>query len=237
MSRQSLPSVGRRSLSSSALRRSTSKVTLRSSSGFARSSGKSSPSGSTSSATSSKTVLPHLVPPAEAGLAGLAEGNDATSEVCAICIDPLGEGGFVFPCGHDHRLHHQCAVHFLSSLLAMPVANNAPGPLSPKAIRGLGCGWKAIGIIEQAFGQATPPTLARICCPLCRGAWPAEEQIPLRTVMSQLREVSAQAQGEKAERLRRALSRVHERFDHGPEVLRARKAKALIVLDLNLHSA
>jgi len=55
--------------------------------------------------------------------------------------------------------------------------------------------------------------------------------------MSQLREVSAQAQGEKAERLRRALSRVHERFDHGPEVLRARKAKALIVLDLNLHSA
>lgn len=157
--------------------------------------------------------------------------------MCAICLEPLDEGVFTFPCGHDHKLHYQCAIHFLSSALSMPLTDSTPGPLPLESVRGMGAGYRAIGMIEDAMSRATPPTLDRMSCPLCRSSWPLEDALPSKSAMSQLRDASVVGHRESATRLGRALLRARDRLEHGGPEQRARAARGLAALRRKRHDA
>ena len=67
-------------------------------------------------------------------------------EICSICLEALDDSCFNFPCGQNHRLHYGCMIHFLGSILALPLSDDSPGPLLKEQVRDLGQGWKAIGV-------------------------------------------------------------------------------------------
>ena len=67
-------------------------------------------------------------------------------EICSICLEALDDSCFNYPCGQNHRLHYGCMIHFLGSILALPLSDDTPGPLLKEQVRDLGQGWKAIGV-------------------------------------------------------------------------------------------
>lgn len=225
-SSSSLPHVTRRSLPNHSLQRSSAKHGLRS------------PGARFGRGSALSTTLPQIVPTKEpAPPKEIEVQDDGVGELCAICLEPLRKGGgFPYPCGHGHRLHSQCAIHFLACSLAMPLRDGTPGPLQVKSVAGMGVGFKAIRLIEGALKAATQPTLSHMPCPLCRGPWPPGDAV-VEGLMAKLRESSVQGHSESALKMKHALSRVLDRLNHGEEAQRARMTKALISLDLNLHSA
>jgi len=158
-------------------------------------------------------------------------------EVCAICLDQLDVNHYVYPCGHDHRIHYKCMISFTGSLLALPLADDSPGLLTREVARNMGFGFKAIRTLEVALQKAKPETINRVCCPLCRSPWPSQEAAALGALMDQLRAASAIGQAENALKMQEVLSRVWNHFDHGEDVQQMRKTKALMALEDNLHSA
>jgi len=157
-------------------------------------------------------------------------------DLCAICIQSLDDGGFFFPCGQEHRLHYACALHFLGRSLSMPSCDGVAGPLQGRWTANIRPGWRAIGLIEDCLKDATPQTVGRVICPLCRGDWPEEEKTPLATIMAQLRELSSKEQAGSASKMKEALVRIWNKFDHGVSVQQWRMFKALSALDRNLHT-
>lgn len=163
---------------------------------------------------------------------------EVTGDVCSICLEVLvDEGGFVFPCGHDHRLHYKCAMQFLRVTSSLPLADGSPGLLPKELSRSLDYSFRAISTIRDVLRNAPQAFRERICCPLCRKAWPAEDAAALETVVNQLRDCRAREQGENARKMFEALSRIADRLEHSEETQRARTTKGLISLQSNLHSA
>jgi len=109
-------------------------------------------------AVSASTLKPvHASPSPEVPEAPVAE-------LCAICLEPLGAKEFAFPCGHQHRLHHPCAIEFLARVLhsgssacsaARPVA--AQPPLYAAGGVGAGAGAEPPGQVE-AITASLPTT-------------------------------------------------------------------------------
>mmetsp|Transcript_105727 Transcript_105727/g.188054 ORF Transcript_105727/g.188054 Transcript_105727/m.188054 type:complete len:667 (-) Transcript_105727:110-2110(-) len=157
-------------------------------------------------------------------------------DVCAICLEQLDDNHYSYPCGHEHRLHYKCMIKLLGSLLTLPLADDSPGPLTKAVVRNMGCGFKAIGMLEEAIKKAKPETMNRVCCPFCRTPWPTEAAA-LHTTMDQLRSASSIGQAEAAQKMKEVLSRMWDRFDHGEDCQQMRKTKAMIAFDENLHSA
>ena len=106
-------------------------------------------------------------------------------EICAICLETLDDCSFSYPCGQGHRLHYGCTIHFLASVLALPLSDDSPGPLLKEQVRDMGNGWKAIGVLEVGLEIMTHETRSRLGCPLCRCPWP--ETASLSEIMAQLR--------------------------------------------------
>mmetsp|Transcript_33397 Transcript_33397/g.92233 ORF Transcript_33397/g.92233 Transcript_33397/m.92233 type:complete len:655 (-) Transcript_33397:225-2189(-) len=192
------------------------------------------------SRTNTPTSLPPLTSPK-----GLLVKKGATkamllnpsAEVCAVCLDPLDDNDFLFPCGQQHRLHGPCAIHFLGCALSLPASKDVPGPLPIALSRSMGTGFRALDCIETAIGRATPASMARLCCPLCRGAWPVDDPSLTSSTFSQLRMLSARRLEPNASRMACALAHVVDRSNDGEEFQRARQVKGLIAFDENRHSA
>mmetsp|Transcript_29907 Transcript_29907/g.54460 ORF Transcript_29907/g.54460 Transcript_29907/m.54460 type:complete len:681 (-) Transcript_29907:67-2109(-) len=180
-------------------------------------------------------------------------------ELCAICLEPLGSSEFEFPCGHQHRLHHQCAIEFLGRVLnAAPSscamassqhfaesntleASSASLPVqslaSKTAQNPSQCDVRAVGKLEHALRSAPVQVLSRIACPLCRGVWPAQDGNFAGGVIHQLREWSLQRHKHNLERVGEILAQFAWRLAHSEEARLARLARGVEALWNSQHSA
>eukprot|EP00931_Biecheleriopsis_adriatica_P050323 TRINITY_DN29127_c0_g1_i1.p1 TRINITY_DN29127_c0_g1~~TRINITY_DN29127_c0_g1_i1.p1 ORF type:complete len:710 (-),score=122.80 TRINITY_DN29127_c0_g1_i1:24-2063(-) len=189
-------------------------------------------SGEAATPSTPSTTIPEIETEQEADTS-----DDVNLEVCAICLDPLNDNGFQFPCGQNHRLHYACSVSFIGSILALPLAEDKPGPLTKKEVCKMGTSFKAISILEDAIRRATRESLSRLCCPLCRTEWPTEDVKPLSTVVEELRTCRARELGGQVKKMDEAFSRLRDRFDGRSEVQHFRMAHAVSVLEENFISA
>ncbi|CAL1151772.1 unnamed protein product [Cladocopium goreaui] len=144
-------------------------------------------------------------------------------EICAICLESLDDCSFSYPCGQGHRLHYGCMVHFLGSVLALPLSDDTPGPLLKEQ--------------EVALEIMTHETRSRLGCPLCRCPWPEEDQVPLSEIIAQLRLCRTRKVAKLAMKLETAFQQVKLRFDERPEVSHYRMGSGFLRLEENLHSA
>eukprot|EP00930_Biecheleria_cincta_P003375 TRINITY_DN104308_c0_g1_i1.p1 TRINITY_DN104308_c0_g1~~TRINITY_DN104308_c0_g1_i1.p1 ORF type:complete len:720 (-),score=86.47 TRINITY_DN104308_c0_g1_i1:129-2288(-) len=177
--------------------------------------------------------------PAATDEAATAEDSEShmPREVCAICLEGLDDNGFQFPCGQDHKLHYNCMVSFIGSILALRISDEVEAPLSKEQVRNMGFGFKALAIIEGVLRHVNPVTRNRLCCPLCRCVWPEEEAVPLDAIMAQLRACRARGLGDQVCKMDEAFSRVIARADTRTEVQEVRMACGFEALNDNLHCA
>lgn len=156
-------------------------------------------------------------------------------EVCAICLEPLADDiCFTFPCGFHHRLHYPCALVFLSSSLSFLHAA-ADGTIRRPVTEGLGQGLRAICAIGATLKRTPTEALKRLCCPLCRRSWPADDDVPIDSLMDQLGELRALTLRDAAEKMMEALAGAQNHLEHGPDAVYARTVKGFITLDTILH--
>jgi len=158
-------------------------------------------------------------------------------EICSICLEALDDSCFNYPCGQNHRLHYGCMIHFLGSILALPLSDDTPGPLLKEQVRDLGQGWKAIGVLENAMQVMPVETHRRLQCPLCRCPWPDEDKMPLAQLMSQLRLCRTRQVAKLTMKLETAFQNVQLRFDEREGVARYRLGSGLSKLEQHLHTA
>jgi len=164
-------------------------------------------------------------------------GMTLGGETCAICLDMLDRDDYAFPCGHRHRLHFNCAIDFMGCALSATSRAGDKGSLPLQVYKRMGVGFRAIDAIENAIRTATAATLGRLCCPLCRAAWPLTDQPLVHEAMNQLRLSSARRHRNAAVKMRQALARMLDRFHFGVDWQRSRLISGLIRLGRNYHNA
>eukprot|EP00439_Symbiodinium_sp_Y106_P086358 s121_g32.t2 len=216
----------------------SAKLTLRSSRGF----------GTRRSPTADLSRLQPLPPPVqvEAGeqpSGVVASKDDAVEhaghdqELCSICLEGLDDCSFSYPCGQGHRLHYHCMLHFLGSILALPLSDETPGPLRKEQVREMGTGFKAVALLEAAMQNLHAETRRRLCCPLCRCSWPDEAEVSLEHTMASLRQCRIKKLAKNIGSLEKAFNSVKANYDQRAEIGRHRMGHGLTVLDNNLHTA
>lgn len=99
-------------------------------------------------------------------------------------------------------------IHFLGSVLALPLSDDTPGPLLQEQVRDMGHGWKAIEVLGSALTQMTHETRSRLGCPLCRCPWPDGDRVPLSEIMAQLRACRTQQVAKLATKLAATVEQV-----------------------------
>lgn len=178
-------------------------------------------------------------PPNEATETSAATLHEVTlHEVCSICLEPLADSVcFAFPCGFNHRLHYPCALLFLSSSLSTLEAVADSSPARRVVTEGLGQGLRAISAIGAALKRTPLDAIKRICCPLCRRSWPADDDVPVDSIMGQLGELRILIFRDAAEKMVQAILQASNHFEHGSDARQARMTKGFIALDRKLHSA
>jgi len=187
-------------------------------------------------------------------------------ELCAICLEPLGSNEFGFPCGHQHQLHHQCALEFLGRVLnAAPSSCSAASSQQPafqqlvfdsgnpleassaslptqsfysKSVPSPSqCDVRAVAKLEHALRNAPTQLLSRIACPLCRGVWPVQDGNFVGGVIHQLRAWSLQRHKHNLDRVSEILSQLAWRMAHSEVARLARLARGVEALWNAQHSA
>mmetsp|Transcript_46169 Transcript_46169/g.108083 ORF Transcript_46169/g.108083 Transcript_46169/m.108083 type:complete len:560 (+) Transcript_46169:220-1899(+) len=128
-------------------------------------------------------------------------------------------------------------LHFLSSTLSLPLSDESPPPLQKQQVRSMGTGFSAVALLERALKIMPTETKKRMCCPLCRCAWPEEDQVSLDHIVAQLRSCRTKQLAKHVGKLEQAFNGVQARFDRRTEVSQYRMGFAHTVLDDNLHTA
>lgn len=165
------------------------------------------------------------------------EHAEHNQELCSICLEGLDDCCFSYPCGQGHRLHYHCMLHFLGSILAIPLSDETPGPLRKEQVREMGTGFKAVALLEAAMQNLHVETRRRLCCPLCRCSWPDEAEVSLEQTMASLRQCRIKMLAKNVGRLEKAFNSVQASYDQRVEIGRHRMGYGLAVLDNNLHTA
>ncbi|CAE7244894.1 serC, partial [Symbiodinium necroappetens] len=165
------------------------------------------------------------------------EHAEHNQELCSICLEGLDDCCFSYPCGQGHRLHYHCMLHFLGSILAIPLSDETPGPLRKEQVREMGTGFKAVALLEAAMQNLHVETRRRLCCPLCRCSWPDEAEVSLEQTMASLRQCRIKMLAKNVGRLEKAFNSVQASYDQRVEIGQADQRPAAQVLDNNLHTA